>query len=365
MRRRNFLLGTAGSLAASSIGMPFIARAQAPLNVDRAKLSKTMRFMSYGGSWQEALTTAAIKPFEDKYGVQVLQESYDSEAELIAKMKAAGPGAYDVVTVNESGLYLGVKQDVLEPLQLDNIPNYANIVKVLQKPTYDPGPGIHSVPDVFGSSAIVYNTKHVDKPTSWDVLWDPRYKGRISLRDAAIYRVFITAIRLGQNPNKISDIDKVYAALREQRPLVLKYWAGTSEMQTLVANQEAWVGDFVGGRTVILKEQGQPVDYVIPASGARGFVDCVAIGKGSPSRYTGEVFLNHLIDPEVAVRLAELTKYPHCIDPSKAAKSAKVEALPDYDPSGTLSRFIFTDYDYMDANQPAWEAEWTKIKLGG
>jgi spermidine/putrescine-binding protein len=214
MRRRNFLLGTAGSLAASSIGMPFIARAQAPLNVDRAKLSKTMRFMSYGGSWQEALTTAAIKPFEDKYGVQVLQESYDSEAELIAKMKAAGPGAYDVVTVNESGLYLGVKQDVLEPLRLDNIPNYANIVKVLQKPTYDPGPGIHSVPDVFGSSAIVYNTKHVDKPTSWDVLWDPRYKGRISLRDAAIYRVFITAIRLGQNPNKISDIDKVYAALR-------------------------------------------------------------------------------------------------------------------------------------------------------
>ena len=90
---------SAGSLAASSVGVPFIARAQAPLNVDRAKLTKTMRFMSYGGSWQEALTTAAIKPFEDKYGVKVLQESYDSEAELIAKMKAAGPGEYDVVTV--------------------------------------------------------------------------------------------------------------------------------------------------------------------------------------------------------------------------------------------------------------------------
>jgi spermidine/putrescine transport system substrate-binding protein len=91
--------------------------------------------------------------------------------------------------------------------------------------------------------------------------------------------VFITAIRLGQNPNKISDIDKVYAALREQRPLVLKYWAGTSEMQTLVANQEAWVGDFVGGRTMILKEQGQPVDYVIPASGARGLWIVLPSGK--------------------------------------------------------------------------------------
>ena len=130
---------------------------------------------------------------------------------LIAKMKASGAGAYDVVTVNESGLYLGVKQGVFEELRLENIPNYANVVKVLQKPAYDPGPGIHSVPDVFGSSAIVYNTKHVAKPTSWDVLWDPQYKGRIVVRDAAIYRVFITALRLGMNPNNISDIGNLIA----------------------------------------------------------------------------------------------------------------------------------------------------------
>src|SRR5689334_14083040 len=108
MKRRTFLANTAGSvLAAYGLGAPLIARAQA---VDRSKLSKTLRFSSYGGNWQEGLTTAAIKPFEEKYGVQVLQESHGSEAQLIAKMKASGAGAYDVVTVNESGLYLGVKQ---------------------------------------------------------------------------------------------------------------------------------------------------------------------------------------------------------------------------------------------------------------
>ena len=42
-----------------------------------------------------------------------------------------------------------------------------------------------------------------------------------------------------------------------------------------------------------------------------------------------------------------------------------VKSFPEYDPSGTLSRFIFTDYDYMEKNRQAWEAEWTKIKLGG
>ncbi|HKN58657.1 MAG TPA: extracellular solute-binding protein [Gemmatimonadaceae bacterium] len=365
MRRRTFIKATAATLGTSAFGFPFISRTHAQLNVDRSQLTKTLRFSSYGGTWQAALTDAAIKPFEAKYGVQVLQDSHASEAALIAKMKASGPGSYDIVTVNESGLYLGVKQGVFEELRLANIPNYANVVKVLQKPAYDPGPGVHSVPDVYGSSAVVYNTQHVTKPTGWDVLWDPKYKGRICVRDSAIYRVFITALYLRQNPNQISDIDKIYAALKAQRPLVLKYWGGTSEMQTLVANQEVWAGDFVGGRTVQLKEQGVPVDYLVPEAGARGFVDCVGLGVGSPNRYTAEVFLNYLLDPEVATKLAELTKYPNCLDPSKVPTSAVVKSFPEYDPSGTLSRFIFTDYDYMEKNRQAWEAEWTKIKLGG
>jgi spermidine/putrescine transport system substrate-binding protein len=363
MKRRKFVLGAGSVVAAAGLAGPWISRAQ---TVDKSKLTKTLRFSSYGGNWQEGLTQAAIKPFEERYGVQVLQESHGSEAQLIAKMKASGPGAYDIVTVNESGLYLGVKQGVFEELRLENMPNFGNIVQKLQKPAYDPGPGVHSIPDVYGSSAITYNTAHISpKPTGYDVLWDPKYKGRICLRDAAIYRVFITALRLGVNPNQIPDINAVYAALREQRPLVLKYWGGTSEMQTLVANQEAWVGDFLGGRTMILKGQGVPVDYLIPAAGARGFVDCVGIGKGSENRYTAEVFLNHILDPQVAVKISELTMYPHCLQPGKAAKSATVEALPDYDPSGTLSKFVFTDYDYMEANRQAWEAEWTKIKVGG
>ena len=366
MKRRTFLLASLGAGAGlGSLGLPFIRASRAAMNVDPKQMTKTLRFNSYGGAWQETLTKAAIKPFQDKYGVEVLQENYGDEDELIAKMKAAGPGAYDVVTVNESGLYLGVQQGVFEELRLNNIPNFTNLMQKLQKPSYDPGPGIHSIADVYGSNAIVYNTQHVEKPTGWDVLWDPRYKGRIAVRDAAIYREFTTALYLGQDPNNLSDVEKIYEAWRTQRPLVLKYWGGTSEMQTLVANQEAWVGEFVGGRTVVMKGQGVPVDYVIPAKGTRGFIDCVAIAKGSPNRYTAEVLLNYFLEPEVAIKIGEETKYPHCLDPNKSPKSASIESLPDYDASGTLSKFIFVDYGYMEKNRQAWETAWTKIKLGG
>jgi spermidine/putrescine transport system substrate-binding protein len=366
MKRRTFLqAGASAGVALGGIGIPFVGAPRAQMNVDPKQMTKTMRFSSYGGAWQQTLTKAAIEPFEAKYGVKVLQETHGNEEELIAKMKAAGPGSYDVVTVNESAIYTGVKQGVFEELRLNNIPNFKNLIQKLQKPSYDPGPGIHSVPDVYGSNGIVYNTKHVEKPTGWDVLWDERYKGRIAVRDSAVYREFFTALYLGQDPNKLTDVDKVYDAWRKQRPLVLKYWSGTSEMQTLVANQEAWVGEFVGGRTAIMKEQGLPVDYVIPSAGVRGFIDCVGICKGSANLYTAEVFLNYLLDPEVAIKIAEQTKYPHCLDPNKAPKSAAVAALPDFDETGTLSRFIFVDYEYMESNRQAWETTWTKIKLGG
>jgi len=100
MRRRQFVKAGA-ALGTSALGFPFIRAARAQLNVDRSQLTKTLRFTSYGGSWQQALSDAAIKPFEAKYGVQVIQESHASEAALIAKMKASGPGSYDIATVNE------------------------------------------------------------------------------------------------------------------------------------------------------------------------------------------------------------------------------------------------------------------------
>lgn len=203
MKRREFL---AGSLAATILGRSRFAEGQ----VDRSKLSKTLSFNSYGGAWQKALTEAALKPFEDEFGVKIEQESHGNEAEVLAKMRAAGPGQFDVITLNESGLYIGARQGLFEPLQLENIPNFKNLLPVLQKPPYDPGPGVHSVPDVYGANAIVYNTKFVEKPDSWAVCWDPRYKGRIVVRDAAIYRVFLTALYVGQDPNNLADVEKVY-----------------------------------------------------------------------------------------------------------------------------------------------------------
>jgi spermidine/putrescine transport system substrate-binding protein len=140
------------------------------------------------------LTKTAIDPFEQEFGIKVEQSSHGNEEEALAKMRAAGPSGYNVITVNKSGLYIEVKQGLFAELQLENIPNYRYLIPKLQRPRYDPRPGIHSVPDVYGSNAITYNTKYLTRLDSCAVCWDPSYAKHIAVRDSAIYRTFLTAL---------------------------------------------------------------------------------------------------------------------------------------------------------------------------
>ena len=68
MKRRTFMRG--GLAAAAGFGVLRHGRVVEG-QVDRSKLSKSLLFNSYGGAWQKALTEAALKPFEDEYGVKV------------------------------------------------------------------------------------------------------------------------------------------------------------------------------------------------------------------------------------------------------------------------------------------------------
>ena len=68
-----------------------------------------------------------------------------------------------------------IANDMLEKINFDNVPNYANIPDAYKNLDYDPN-NEYSVPYTFGTVGIIYNTKYVTKEiTSWESLWDPDY----------------------------------------------------------------------------------------------------------------------------------------------------------------------------------------------
>ena len=128
--RRTFLkgMGAAGAVSMLGAGFPAIVLGK---QVDKSKLADSIRFGSYGGSWQKNLTKAVIEPFEKEYGVKIIQGSYGGEEEVLAKIRVSGGDSYDLITINESGFYPGVLQGLFEPLRLENIPNFERMMKPL------------------------------------------------------------------------------------------------------------------------------------------------------------------------------------------------------------------------------------------
>src|SRR5262249_23523118 len=91
------------------------------------------------------------------------------------------------------------------------------------------------VPWVWGSVSISYNTNvFPEAPKSVQVLWDPKYAGRVCWRDTAEDAVGFAALAAGQDPNNPSDMNAVRDKLRALKPQIKAMWHSEDEWLKLV-----------------------------------------------------------------------------------------------------------------------------------
>ncbi len=335
------------------------------------ELTDTLRFYSWGGSTQEALTTHLIEPFEEEYDVTVEQSSFSSQDKMLANVRSNPPGSYDVIMPSLSGSYNAVKQDLVEPLRLDNIDTWSNLLPAFQDYNQaGTGDDRYVAPLYYGTVGMVYNDDHVSgsPPFSWELTWDQAYEGTLTLEGFAFVRVFTTALALGMDPNKMEGdagsyeegIQQVYDAMAEQHDLVEKYWTSGQEQTSLYSNETAVVGDGWSGRILSLQEDGYDnLNYTIPEEGAFGWSDTFAVAKGAENRFTAEKFIEFAYRPENIEKLSPDIGYP----PATGATTSEIEALPDYDPTGG-DRLKFQDQKFKEDHQEDWNSTFEQIKLG-
>ena len=105
-----------------------------------------------------------IAAFEEQTGIQVNYVTYDSNESMYTKLKTGGT-SYDVIIPSDYMVAMLIQEDMLEPLNFDNIPNYQYIDPEFRNLEYDPE-NLYSVPYTWGNVGIIYNTKYVDSVTS-------------------------------------------------------------------------------------------------------------------------------------------------------------------------------------------------------
>ncbi len=243
-----------------------------------------------------------IAEFEAAYPhIRVNYVTFDSNETMYTKM-ANGGITVDVIIPSDYMLGRLIDENMLLPLDFDNIPNYQYIDQRFRNRQYDPE-NKYSVPYTWGMVGIIYNTKYVDEAdvTGWELLWNEKYADKILMFDNSRDAFGIAQCLLGYDINTTDEAELRHCAqvLREQKPVVQQYIM--DQVFDLMENEEAWITPYYAGDYLTMADENPDLAFYLPAhQGFNLFVDAMCIPTCSKNKTEAELFINFLCEPEIA-----------------------------------------------------------------
>ena len=243
-----------------------------------------------------------IAEFEKRYPhIKVNYSTYDSNEIMYSKLSNGGI-TVDVIIPSDYMIARLIQEDMLLPLNFDNIPNYSYVDEDFKNTAYDPE-NKYSVPYTWGTVGILYNTKYVDEEdvTGWELLWNEKYAGKIltfgNSRDAFGIAQFMLGYDI--NTTDIAELDACAELLMEQKPVLQQYVM--DEIFAIMQNEEAWIAPYYAGDCLTMMGENENLDFFLPGhQGFNMFIDAMCIPTCAKEKEAAELFINFLCDPEIA-----------------------------------------------------------------
>lgn len=287
-------------------------------------------------TWEGYDDPALVAAFEDATGAVVEPTYVGSVDELYTKTKTAG-ATYDLVFPDSSAMARYIDEGLIQPIDETLVPNLSNRLRFWAAQDYNVRDGrLYGVPFASGSTPLLYDTTVFPAaPSSWSVLWDPAYAGRIAGLDDSNPMIVITALYLGlDDPFALSDgeFDMVADALREQIALARQYYAGFDEGVTLFSSGEAVVGvSMEPGMYKDINEAGGSFAETIPQEGAIEWVDNGAIPVGAARPDLAHRYLDLALTTDVQATFVRDYSFFPIVDVSAALTPEELAAIGDID----------------------------------
>lgn len=261
-------------------------------------------------NWYDYIDESVFEQFTEETGIQVNDMYFTTNEEMMVQVEA-NPGAFDVCFPSEYIVERMLAKDLLAEINYDNVPNFQYTLESLQNPSYDPN-NAHSVPYMWGTVGILYNTTMVEEPVdSWSILWDEKYVNNVFMLDSIRDSMGITLKYLGysMNTRDITALEAAKTKLIEQKQAgIVKAYQVDETKDKMVAGEAAlavmWSGD-----AQYAIDLNPDLAYAIPQEGSNVWVDCMVIPKDAKNKENAEKFINFLCRPDIAQKNCEAIWY--------------------------------------------------------
>ena len=306
-----------------------------------------------------------IAEFEKATGIKVHYMTFDSNESMYTKLKTGG-ASYDVIIPSDYMIAKLIEEDMLEPLDFSNIPNYEYIDEAFRNQAYDPE-NTYSVPYTWGTVGLIYNTQYVsdEDAESWSCLWNSKYAGKLLMFDNPRDAFAIAQSMLGYslNTEDFNELKNCADLLAQQKPVLQAYVM--DQIFDKMQRGEAWAAPYYAGDYLTMVEENPDLAFSHPKEGYNIFIDAMCIPKGCKNKAGAEAFINFLCDPEISAANLDYIGYS---TPETAAKEYLDEEVTTspvaYPDDETLARSESFAALSVEATQSMNDL-WLSVKTNG
>ena len=267
-------------------------------------------------NWSEYMTQEVLDGFEKEYGIKVIETTYESNDEMLAKLLAGSKGQYDIAVPSNFYIDAMLANDLLEELDFSVITNIDNIDPQFRTSQVDPE-GKYTVPYMGTASLWLGNPQKLEelgvKADNYEDLKDPRFEGNICCG--------LSAMDLHPTSNDLADIEQAKQYLLSINKNVKAYSLPADVRDSMIKN-EATVAYMYSGNIMQAMQANPNLQLALGEEKVSLSIDNLVILKGTKHKTEAELFINYLLRGDVSAKLT--TEFPYvCFN------TAAVEYLPE------------------------------------
>ena len=280
-------------------------------------------------NWGNYTNPKLIEKFQKETGIKVTLDNYDSNENMLAKVRAGGTG-YDIVVPSDYTVKIMIEEGMLAETHPNQMPNFKNVKPQFVDIYWDKGRN-YTVPWQFGTTAFAVNTaKYNGDIDTYAILFDTpdSLKGRINMLDdenSVIHAAerYLGVPRCGAD---LANLKKVNDLLNKSKP----NWRTFSyDTITKMTSGDVDVTQTWNGAAFRMRKQEPTVKYAYPKEGIEGWMDNVAVLKDAPNMENAKAFQNFVMDPENAALISAFAGYDNGITGSDKFLPADFAQSPE------------------------------------
>jgi putative spermidine/putrescine transport system substrate-binding protein len=336
-------------------------------------------------AWEGYTQPEWVKPFEKQTGCQVHAKYGGSSDEMVTLMRQGGGSQYDIVSASGDASLRLIRGGNVREVNPDLIPGWKDFIPQLKSPGHNTVDGKHyGISLQWGPNTLLWNTSKVGPSlTSWASLYDPKYKGKVTVPDNPI-QIADAALYLSKHqpdlgitdPYELTakQLDAAVNLLKQQRPLIKKYWGLASDEIDLFKNGDAVIGASWPYQTITLQGDKVPVKDTIPAEGTTGWADTWMISSKAKHPNCAYLWIKWVSTPKVqaqqAISFGETpANLKACAEMDKIQKGACAQYHANA-PASYFNSIKFWKTPIADCGNgkkdctdyTEWQRRWTEVK---